>query len=421
MEVIIAIRLKSSALFFALLVSIIIATLCTALISLTYFNKKINADNFLKERLTENVESALVLAVHKKSDKPDFKLFDLYGDGTDSVKISRMLWGFFDIAYAEAFQQTENGKQKNYKTCLVGQEVPVINNSTALYLADRKTPLFLYGQTQIIGSTYLPAEGVKGGIIDGKGYEGNKLIQGTIANSSTQLPQPDLERNKNILEMFNINANTSLSLIQNSQYHSFDQIKHVFRAKNLNLSGLKLKGNICLIADSAIYIASNSILEDVILCAPDIKIEDGFTGSIQAFANKNLICGKNVRLNYPSVLALFKSENAYSAPECIIETNSIIEGLVYIYNSGSDQNPPNLKIEKNTVIIGSLYADAVTQLQGKIFGSAFCRNFIYKTSSGIYDNYLADAIINANALPYYFVSPIYKTSTHPNKIVKWLH
>src|SRR3982751_1192426 len=96
--------IKASSLFYAIVISIIIAIISSSFILFAYVSR-IEFDNQeLQQRLNLNVQSGLNLLLSKQLliEPNQSKTIDLYGNGEDSVFLQRKLWGAFEVIYATA-------------------------------------------------------------------------------------------------------------------------------------------------------------------------------------------------------------------------------------------------------------------------------------------------------------------------------
>jgi len=57
-------------------------------------------------------------------------------------------------------------------------------------------------------------------------------------------------------------------------------------------------------------------------------------------------------------------------------------------------------------ITGLVYCDAIMQHQGCIHGSLYCKKFVLKTVSSIYENHLLDAEVNSTDVSSFFSNPV---------------
>jgi hypothetical protein len=178
------------------------------------------------------------------------------------------------------------------------------------------------------------------------------------------------------------------------------------------------KGNFVLKAKDSIRISKNVVLEDVILMAPQITFEEGFNGTVQAFATKGIELEENVVLNYPSVVGVFNQSREEGTIK--IKKNGKISGAIVLYgNSFETINKNNIEIDADGLIIGDIYCSGKLFLKSKVYGSVYTNNFYYKTHSAKYDNIINDVEINALKRPNYFIAiPLLNTKKTEYGILK---
>ncbi len=411
-------RLNAQALFYALVVSVIIALICGLFISVAYFFRLQQIDQFDNARLLRNVNSGVALVCSSKEELIEHKKLDLYGNEEDWIEINKSKWGLFSLGHVLAINKTTVSNDTLSKSFLIGGRDGAYSN-IALYLTDRKKPLVLVGKTFIKGNAYLPEAGIKSGFIGGVGYKGTKLVRGKQFKSTPEFPF-DVQKNiKALIELLNFEEqNTSL---ESQMKQSFEAETLVVSDQELYLDNVTLKGNILLKAKSEIYVSANSVLEDVILYAPKITIEDGFQGSIQAYATGELNVGFDCKLAYPSILGLFIVENSPEETAFNISEKTDIQGAVLVHQLKYRKKTTVLNIEKHVKISGQVIANAKVELKGSIYGSIVASRFLLNSSSSIYSNYLMDATIDRSKLPDYYLSPILQKKYRSQDIVKWMY
>ena len=150
-------------------------------------------------------------------------------------------------------------------------------------------------------------------------------------------------------------------------------------------------GNIIISSDSGISITSKCSIENAILYAPCVKIEDGFNGKLQIFATDSIIIHKNVSLNYPSVICI--SNSKIKNPFIDIYENCDINGIILSANYNTKFKNSLIKIRPTSIINGLVYSDSNVDIQGSIFGSLFCKKTILNSNSSYYEDVFVDATI----------------------------
>ncbi len=94
--------LPAKALLYAILISLIIAIISGALVSLSYTQRLLQGQAIGKERLYQNVHSAIQLAMALEQPLAKTEL-SLFGGANDQVSLSKQAWGLFDLVVAESF------------------------------------------------------------------------------------------------------------------------------------------------------------------------------------------------------------------------------------------------------------------------------------------------------------------------------
>lgn len=394
--------LDARALFYAVLVSLLVALLSAALVQLTYFLNMQQIDQFDKIRLIRNVNSGIAL-LKSGEDEIDNKEVDLYQDGVDKIQISRKRWGLFSVGTSKAIFKKTTGEEELSKNILFGDSHSDFLKY-ALYVTDQVRSVSLVGESKIRGKAFLPKSGIKRGTLAGKGFKGDKLLYGEKQESKTYLPKLDWERIKKTIDELKIIQGIGEPL-QNIEASFTDEIV-VVSGQEISLEGLSIKGNVIIRASKSIVVKNNTQLEDVILVAPSISVEEGFSGSFQAFASNKIKVEKNCYLEYPTVLFLSKKDNQKDKTEIIIGENTKLEGTIAAYEKKYHKHPTHVSIEKNSKIIGEVFVKGSVDHRGEIWGSLSCKEFQVRSSTAVNNNYLMDGKIDRSLLPEYYSSPL---------------
>jgi len=356
-------KLKAGSIFYALIVMILVGIISTAMITLTFSNKFLEERDNLKERLLRNVNSGIQLLMAEEEAHLEPFVVDLFGENLDSVRLEKKEWGLFSVALSRAFHQTS-------------REQLVFDQAIQL------------------------------------------VINGTIEISEQALPAVSKQKIKYLLNQFDQFGNQA---IEDALQQSFHQETLLIKEEVLILEDQILKGNIILASDSLVYIGKNVVLEDVLIFAPYILIEDGFRGNVQAFATRLLDVGEEVKLLYPSVLGLIKDEDLPKEPKLIIGAGSAVTGLVFVRNEFFNKKYPSLEIQEGAVVEGQVFAECSVELQGDIYGNISCKSFFLRYGSSSYRNHLLDVEINASKRSEDYLSPQFMTDKYTKPgIVKYL-
>lgn len=172
----------------------------------------------------------------------------------------------------------------------------------------------------------------------------------------------------------------------------------------LTLEEVDMQGNILVHSDSSIFVSRNVLLEDVILLAPKIIIEDGVIGSFQAFASKTIEVGSNCKLNYPSSLVVIDSAKPdnknIESGQIRINNNSQVKGVIaYLTNRTESNNKAQIYIDENATVTGEVYAEMNLELKGTVFGMVITRGFVASHNGASYQNHVFNGQIIENKLP----------------------
>ena len=427
-------RAKAYSLNYTILLFVLFTSMISSiLIGNYYFSLR---DNIRINHLEtiNNCQSGLNFLLAFRSDLSDgeFDTIVTINNRGDSVKLKSFNWGVFRIISSQA-----NGK--NYtinKVGIAGNNI-LTNSSPSLYLADMGRSLSLSQKTRINGKIVIPQIGLRYEMMNGINFTGDYVPENNISTSNDTLPCPtpylDSLTVNSLLDLF-FNESDFLSLYQSfgkdSIGNSFNNEALIIPIDNYELSGLSANGKILFVADSFVNISSHCYLEDVIVIGKEIRIEEGFAGSIQCFAKNRIIVEKNVKLDFPSSLVLIPGDTTiynadYYNPEIICNENSFISGVVfsgYPYHNDIDFQS-YLKIENGAHIKGAVYWPGKIQLQGIISGQTYTNSFYYKTALGTYRNYIVNGQIEQLAVSdrETFYIPNCLSSKDPGRIVKWLY
>ncbi len=402
--------LPARALIYAILISLIIAIISGALVSLSYSQRILQWQAIEQERLYQNAHSAIQLAMSLEQPlaKTSISLFE---GANDQIYLTKQYWGLFDLVIAESYIKDRTYLDSTSKVALLGAPLAKKWQNT-LYLADQNYPLVLAGNTKIQGTAYLPDEGVKGGYIAGQPYRGKKKIYGTQKKSERQLPTIQATKLASLRNAFELAGNT---FVQDSLVQSFRKAPLIIRRKIISLDNQVLKGNVILIADSLIQFGNNCQVENILAFAPVIEFETGFKGSLQAFARQLLWVGESCQFYYPSVLGIlqksnFKREDNIGDLGIQIGSNTTIQGLILAQKTSTDY-VPKIKIAPNALIHGQIYCNADLDIRGQVEGNSIVWRSFVKNRSGYYQNYIMDAQLNYSALNKDFLLPSFLETT----------
>lgn len=412
--------IKSSAFYIALIIAFIIAIFSASLITTAYFYRLENQKNQRYQHLSQNLESGTALALSAGFEQTDSTLLlDLYAEGTDSLMIKKSTWGIFDYAVLASFTLNDTLK----RSFLIAKDAK--EDLTAIYLSDEDRPLSVSGHTKINGEALLPKAGIKQAYVEGKPFSGKKLVNGVIKKSGRALPALDKKKLEEIAYWLEDTGSHTIALAD-SLSNSFFLPMAVLRLNPTNaVISTTVKGNIVILCDTVITITRDAKMEDVIIYAPGIIVEQGFKGSCQLFAKDSIVAAKDVVFLYPSCLGVLKPADSKVQAKIDLASGSSFSGILFTYEARRSDLQTIISIGKNSSIAGEVYATGLLKMEKPltIEGKVSCNRFIIQTPTTLYENYLIDITIDRPKRSKYFLSSAlfagFKESD--NKILKWLN
>jgi hypothetical protein len=340
---------------------------------------------------------------------------DLFKDGKDLAYVDAYKWGMYDIKTVTCIV----GKDTLQKSFVFGYEP---DKSYALNIKSTDRVLNIAGRTLIKGNAYVPNGTFKRAYIEGRGSLSSNPIQGFVK------PSPygsgiDMKKLKQEFNSFlnEANSTTDQAIEDVPQTVSFSSAQNNIFSKNaIHIGTEKIKGHCIIKSERKIFVSNQAILEDVILIAPEIELESGFTGVLQCYASSKILVGKRSNLKYPSALCILPSTSNDSIGSIMLGEDSKMAGTIVAF-SGTDRNSQSLVvIDKGCKLYGQVFCEGYTQLQGSVIGNIQTGSFYLRTTSSIYDNTLLDAEIDALQMDTNYLSYFYTGRPH-KRIVKWLY
>lgn len=402
--------LRGSSLFYALAITVIMALVSTSLLLAAHFGRLRLLRDEMREAVIRNAKSGLeVLMDNSSQDEYDVpQEVDLFGKGSDSVLLQKKSWGAFEIAIAKAHNMAfeeeliaEVGWQGNS------------NDRTALVLADLDRPLSIAGNTKLKGDCYLPKSGIQRAYIEGQSYSGDELVYGQIKTSDRFLPTCNDTLIKRLKSLFEFRPNGNDSVMYAQQFQQSDSIINSFSAKPLYIfsegaiaiQSQKISGQVCIISRKSIRIGKNASIENAMLLAPKIEIDDEVEGNFQAFARDSLSTGEKMRLHYPTVLGVISTSQSPDFTFLSFGEKSRIVGQLFACKTESDfRQHVLISTGKESVVYGEIYSSDLVDHKGTVMGMVTCAKFELKTASAEYENHLLNATIDRGKRSADFVS-----------------
>jgi cytoskeletal protein CcmA (bactofilin family) len=416
-------KLKAGALQYALVISVIIAIIIFAFISLIYLQQRMTIKHQFAKEAIANAQLGFDYLKQKNIEYNKEISLDFLDNAEATTTITKKHWGIFDLAIISS-------KVKNETFQKIGLLGTQNLKRDALYLQDNNQSLVLVGNTKITGTVSVPKQGVKSGNISGTSYYGNQLIYGNRKTSTSSLPKiKNIEYVRSFSKNYREGAFENFELEDDLKLHqSFAEKTLIYEDNNsIILANVSLSGNIIVVSKTAITIKPSAKLEDVILMAPKISIESNTKCNFQAIASKSIDVKTNCNLKYPTALILLDREKATTTSnqqkreshQINIVKSSVVKGMIVYHSEDKTTNyESQISIEENSKITGEIYCTKNLEMLGSVFGSVYTNNFIVKKAGGIYSNHLYNGVINSTKLPKQYAGlQIEKTS---NSVAKWV-
>jgi len=417
-------KVAAGALQYTLFIAVLVVLLVSTFLTLSFLQNQFKITADFQIQSIQNADLGFDYISNNEIPYDQETTVKLPTDPSSQLVITKKHWGIFDLLDV----------QSNVKTATfikIGLMGGFQSEKPALYLKDNNHALVLVGNTKIQGNAFIPKNGVKRGNIAGHSYYRDRLIYGITKQSNMKLPTI---KNKGFIEqlsngLISVEDAIFIELYENLKIiNSFNKPIQLYKQQGtVNLRDIKLIGNIIIQSDTLIKIDRTTILNDVLLIAPNITVMDGVTGNFQAIASKNITVGSNCNLTYPSALVLNEDEiktskkNKNVEPaQIFINSNSSIKGIVAFLSKNEKSNyKSQLYIDENSFITGEVYCDQNLELKGSVYGSVYTNNFITKQFGSVYQNHIYNGSILQNKLPQQYVGIQIENSI--SKVSKWLY
>lgn len=400
---------KAHSLLYAVYVCLIIGLIGGALLLLSNLYNQLNVYYNVHEELYINNASTINYALGNDLSIEDETLLDEFNGITSVIK--KKQYGLLSVLLVQSMVKNDTIASAHF----VGQYA---NSKTALYVSNFTQPIAASGNVTIKGDVFLSSDRVRETYINNKPNQIN--IQKPIKSSTINLPEIS-KRCETVFNsiptqkvMLNALEKKNDSLYVNSFFNETKEIQVV----NNRLENIIIKGNFVIRSNDSLVVSKSAKLEDVMLLAPKVTIQEGFEGTIQVFATEKIQVDKKVQLNYPSAICV--KNNGDKEGLIFIDEESKIDGAVLMF--GNDL----LHIEKNSIVIkdksqirGTVYSSGNLSINGKVYGAVYTAKLLYKTTSSTYANCLSDVEIDVNKRPNYFIEvPIFETKANRYGVVK---
>jgi len=406
-------KLNASSLLQAVFVCLLIGALCFGMLLMSSYNSLFQKRTLQNTQLQLTNDAAIQLML---TDIPKLKdeavKTSIFSDHI-YTDVSVSDWGFYKVLCTKTYHKSDT-IQKNI---LVGE---ITKPTTALYVSNYDKILNVAGNVTITGNIFIPK-----GILEKKNIQGEKTnvrIQGIQKTSEDRLPRL---RNITTKTIYKTGSVSPIEAIEKTQTYvrTFDKDTQVFRVNDLSfLAGKTVKGNIIFQSEGILRLQRNMKLEDVIIKATKVVVEEGFSGNVQIIASTAVLIEDNVQLKYPSSIVIQQPKG--EAKITIGKESTLIGGIILNNAHHKTALKSTVLIDEKATVVGTVYCYGALELKGNVYGSVYADRLNTNTNETSYANLLMDATIDISKLPENFIGiPLFDTNTadvHTYEAVKEL-
>lgn len=416
-------RVRSSALYISLIISMLIVLICGSLLMIAYIYRMQDKRQDRAILLRQNLRSGMQVLM-SSSFPPDTlmstALFEAGAEGQmdDRVLLEKRQWGIFELGLVRSFQDRDTLK----RAFLMGTAPE--DSLKVFYLADEDRPMSISGDSRITGTAYLPKSGIKAAYVESRGYEDKVLVHGTTRDSRREMPGIDEDLMNQLLALLQPGRGGRKAVPDSAVNSFFNPVMDVHVAEPMQLDDFKAAGYVVLSSDSSILVGARAKLDKVILVAPYVRIADGFRGCVQVVASDSVVLGNSVQLRYPSALMLLKNDTAKFQARIAVGKDSAIDGLLFARERERSEQMPLISIGQGSVLRGELWCSGYAELnkQVRVEGAVSVIRLMARLSGAIYENYLIDVKLDKPALSkYYLGSKLLAPQNENNQLLCWLN
>lgn len=407
--------IRAAALSYAIVFSLLVGLICSGVLFIAATQKQIEVTHTNKEHVLFDSYSAVQYGMHSVAPGDSAQYIHTSGDTSE---VQHLQWGAFSMICSTTHKRSLSKR----RTALIGSvQSPAL---PCLYLPGNSGGLKITGETRIEGTAFVPNGQVERAYIAGKNYAYDQLIFGTT--SVSELGLPALKKQwENLLPSDLIGSAKAQPFIAKDSSYSFHGTRTYFQNLEPIVISQAISGNVIIHSFDSIFVEAQAHLDNVILIAPVVRFEQGFSGTVQVLAQERVVCEQDVQLLYPSIITLNEQElrNEFTRRSVLLEANAQVLGGILITSQQKDfRKPPLLELRETSVVAGLIYNAGETEAKGTIIGSLFTDQLSVRAGGGAYGNHLVDAIISQKRLPSYFLLPgwLQSQSDVQSKIIAWL-
>lgn len=358
----------------------------TVLISFGLYQRKSIHDILIEKRLRDNSESGINILLYNNNLEQQFGGYiQITKDARDSVLLEKRSWGLFSILLSVAFT-----REMEYETIYMsGWQMTSMEKNTCFYVESDKQNISITGESELTGNFYVPNKRITPSSIGGRNFKTSRKFN----EIGFETKPIDLRFLNKITSEYDKcwHLEKDIKPLTDSLRNSFKSTTHhVYSRENIELNNCYFGGNILIESESKIVIKKRCTLENVILKAPTIIIEDHVTGNFQAFASDSVLVGEHVDLIYPSVLGLITKENSKIVPKMMIGNETRVSGIIFSTPTTEVHRKPTLQLENTTLVFGQIFWMGLILSKGSISGAVITEQIGSQIGSIFYSGVIAD-------------------------------
>ncbi|OFX72199.1 MAG: hypothetical protein A2071_06660, partial [Bacteroidetes bacterium GWC1_47_7] len=337
------------------------------------------------------------------------KSYRLYeADSTSLISFHAKQWGFYEVVSVSS----HNGSFST--TRLLGKKQEC-DHKAVLWLCDRNRALSLSGKTEISGKIFIPLNGINYTEIDGEYYQGDEIPYAQLGVADAELPPID---SNNLIFLADLKENRIMAVdspATTDTYYGFNKTTSFFNLTE-SKGDIILRGNVVLYADE-LTISASSKINEVIIFARKVTIEEGFTGSMQIFCSDTVLINEHVTLQYPSGIFV---DAEIDRPYVSLSDHSEINGYVIIKGKIRDEELlfPAYRQSEKSLLRGLLYVDGTTNIRGELSGAVYLKDCFFTSNQNVYAGALYNTRILRNDNIAY---PIFLSGEYTRKEIKSIY
>jgi hypothetical protein len=290
------------------------------------------------------------------------------------------------------------------------------NTDKAIVLGNRQNPLIVTGSTDIEGDALVGPNGIRAGVLKGRRYQADNLIEGQIFN--------EIRDNFPVFRSFGDYSGFVQKIYQKPEMNHWyyflnggreriDQ-PHIEKWKeegivsivgpgeleassDITFENLRLLNLIRINSKDSIAFGENSSSEQIVVKAKSISFYNTKEHMGQFIASRR-IDAENSNFNYPSILAVINNSALSEPANLNIRGNSKVNGSVFLHSGKMRLTEiEKILIESDSEVNGLVYTNQYSEVYGKINGCIMTHNFYFYSSPTTYINWINGAVISRSA------------------------